>query len=415
MKPIIKFNKYIVLAFAMTLFAGCKGGDNKKAKENTVQGKDIPVDKDLRSKLNEFASKPRTKGNFAFSVYDLTADKPVYGYEENKTLPVASCLKLLSGVAGLHLLGTHYMYATSLYTRGKIDGGTLHGDVAFKCGLDPQLNEPDLAMFTKQLAKKGIKKVDGKLVVDLILTDPVKSEQHWYPWDLSFSKYGLFYKGSPRVMKALKAALLKQGIHLADSQVVLARVPKGSKCLFRFRRPVEPVIRRMWKNSSNTQATSLLYTIGHHINPKGVPAVVGVEYLRKFLKEELKQTNKAIVVHDGCGLCIHNHLSPAVLVAVLRYGYIHKPIYKVLMRELSISGVDGTLRSEMNSPKLKGLVHGKTGTLSHPYGISSLAGYCKGGNGHLLAFSIVDSEMSVLDARVLQKRLCEALVNKRDH
>ena len=67
MKPIIKFNKYIVLAFAMTLIVGCKGGDHKKAKENTVQGKDIPVDKDLRSKLNEFATKPRTKGNFAFS------------------------------------------------------------------------------------------------------------------------------------------------------------------------------------------------------------------------------------------------------------------------------------------------------------------------------------------------------------
>ncbi|MDY0154577.1 MAG: D-alanyl-D-alanine carboxypeptidase [Prevotella sp.] len=415
MKPIIKLNQYAVLAFAMALVLGCKSGKDNKVKENTLQVNNIPVDKDLRSRLNEFASKPRTKGNFAFSVYDLTADKPVCGYDENKTLPVASCLKLLSGVAGLHLLGTHYMYATSLYTKGNIDNGTLHGDVAFKCGLDPQLNEPDLDMFAKQLKKKGIKKVDGKLVVDLVLTDPVKSEQHWYPWDLSFSKYGLFYKGAPRVKKALKAALQKQGINMPDSQVVLGRVPKGSMCLFRFRRPVEPVIQRMWKNSSNTQATSLLYTIGHHINPKGVPTVVGVNYLRKFLKEELKQTNKAIVVHDGCGLCIHNHLSPAVLVAVLRYGYMHQPIYRVLMRELSISGVDGTLRSEMNSPKLKGLVHGKTGTLSHPYGISSLAGYCQGGNGHLLAFSIVDSEMSVLDARVLQKRLCETLVKKSDN
>lgn len=415
MKPIIKLNSYIVFAFAVTLIAGCKGEYHKKESGNTVQINNIAVDKELRSKLNEFASKPRTKGNFAFSVYDLTADKPVYGYNENKTLPVASCLKLLSGVAGLHLLGTHYMYATSLYTRGKIDNGTLKGDVAFKCGLDPQLNEPDLNMFAKQLKKKGIKKVDGKLIVDLILTEPVKSEQHWYPWDLSFSKYGLFYKGAPRVKKALKAALQNQGIHLTDSQVVLGRVPRGSMCLFRFRRPVEPVIRRMWKNSSNTQATSLLYTIGHHINPKGVATVVGVDYLKKFLKEELKQTNKSIVIHDGCGLCIHNHLSPAVLVSVLRYGYMHKPIFKVLMRELSVSGVDGTLRSEMNSPKLKGLVHGKTGTLSHPYGISSLAGYCKGGNGHLLAFSIVDSEMSVLDARVLQKRLCETLVKNNDN
>ena len=177
MKPIIKLNQYAVLAFAMALVLGCKSGKDNKVKENTLQVNNIPVDKDLRSRLNEFASKPRTKGNFAFSVYDLTADKPVCGYDENKTLPVASCLKLLSGVAGLHLLGTHYMYATSLYTKGNIDNGTLHGDVAFKCGLDPQLNEPDLDMFAKQLKKKGIKKVDGKLVVDLVLTDPVKSEQ----------------------------------------------------------------------------------------------------------------------------------------------------------------------------------------------------------------------------------------------
>lgn len=90
-------------------------------------------------------------------------------------------------------------------------------------------------MFTKQLAKQGIKKVDGKLVVDLVLKDPVKRACcYWYPWDLSFSKYGLFYKGSPRVMKALKAALLKQGIHLADSQIVLARVPKRLKVSFPF-------------------------------------------------------------------------------------------------------------------------------------------------------------------------------------
>ena len=58
------------------------------------------------------------------------------------------------------------MYATSLYTKGNIDNGTLHGDVAFKCGLDPQLNEPDLDMFAKQLKKKGIR----KLTVNYLLT-----------------------------------------------------------------------------------------------------------------------------------------------------------------------------------------------------------------------------------------------------
>ena len=68
--------------------------------------------------------------------------------------------------------------------------------------------------------------------------------------------------------------------------------------------------------------------------------------------------------------------------------------------------------SLLRSDKLKGKIHGKTGTLSHPYGISSLAGYATGSNGHLLAFAIMDHQMSVLDARVLQRKLCELLVEK---
>lgn len=213
-------------------------------------------------------------------------------------------------------------------------------------------------------------------------------------------------------MKELKYALRNQGISVADNQLVLGKVPQGSRCLFRFHRSIEPVIERMWKHSSNTQATSLLYTIGHRVSPHSFPPAAGVAYLRKFLREDLGQTDKGLVIHDGCGLCTYNHLSPAALTAILRFGYSDKSIYQLLLRHLSISGVDGTLRSEMNDSKLRGKIHGKTGTLSHPYGISSLAGYCEGGNGHALAFAIMDSEMSVLDARVLQDHLCRALVEK---
>ena len=95
---------------------------------------------------------------------------------------------------------------------------------------------------------------------------------------------------------------------------------------------------------------------------------------------------------------------------MLRYAYRHRPIYRLLLAQLSIAGVDGTLRRELAGPKTRGKIRAKTGTLSHPYGISSLAGYCRGSNGHLLAFAIMDSEMSVLDARVLQRKLGEALV-----
>ncbi len=209
----------------------------------------------------------------------------------------------------------------------------------------------------------------------------------------------------------MKQQFRNQGIQLKDSQIVLGRLHKGDHCVFRYYRTVQRTLQRMWKNSSNTQATSLLYTIGHHVDRRAKdPTVPGVRYLRTFLRDTLQMKDSNLVIHDGCGLCIHNHLSPIALVSILRYGYAHQDIYKMLMRYLAVSGVDGTLRTEMANEKLRGKVHGKTGTLSHPYGISSLAGYTKSSNGHTLAFAIIDSDMSVLDARVLQRKLCEELV-----
>ena len=168
----------------------------------------------------------------------------------------------------------------------------------------------------------------------------------------------------------------------------------------------------MWKNSSNTQATALLYTIGHHVNPNGEPITTGLAYLRGFMRNELGIRDTSHVIHDACGLCVHNQVSPRTLTTVLRYGYHNKAIYRMLDNHLAVSGIDGTLRRELASPKLQGKVRGKTGTLSHPHGISSLAGYCQGSNGHLLTFAIMDHKMSVLDARVLQRKLCEIMVEK---
>ena len=391
---------------------GCScssGKDTVQKNESTTN--DIPIDTALRSRLAEFASRQRPDGKFAFHVYDLTADKSVYGCNDTLALPSASCMKLLSGIAGLRLLGTDYHYWTAVFMRGTVTpDGTLSGDIAFRAGLDPQLMAPDLNVFAKAVRQKGIRHIGGKLIIDLCLIEPVKSEEHWYPWDLAFSKYGLFYKGSDRVVKALKASLRGSGVSVADSQVVLSHVPRGFTCLHVSRRQIDDIVKRMWKNSSNTQATAMLYTIGNKVNPKGNPVQSGVDYLRHFLTDSLSLTSPSLCIHDGCGLCTHNRLSPLALTSILRYGYQDESIRASLNRNLSISGQDGTLVREMAGPKLRGKIRAKTGTLSHPYGISSLAGLCEGSNGHTLAFAIMDSEMSVLDARVLQKRLCETLV-----
>ena len=403
---------YISLIFtALTLFPSCSGKKAETTDANTKAQNNLPVDTALQSRLCDFSQRQRPEGQFAFHVYDITADKPVYGYNDTLALPSASCMKLLSGIAGLSLMGSQYQYQTKIMYKGRVGAdGILQGDIGFKGSLDPQLLAPDLNAFSVALKEKGIRRLGGRLLVDLTIEEPVTGEEHWFPWDLTFSKYGLFYKGSDRVVKALKASLRGQGIAVADSQVVMSPVPQGFTCVSTLKRPVDDVVRRMWKNSSNTQATAMLYTIGHRINPKADPVAMGVKYLRDFLHRKIGMTDSTLVIHDGCGLCVYNRLSPKALTEILRYGYMRPDIRMSLQRNLSVSGTDGTLAREMTGPKTRGKIWGKTGTLSHPYGISSLAGLCKGANGHTLAFAIMDSEMSVLDARVLQRRLCEVMV-----
>ena len=131
----------MILMSVALLFAACSDKHQKETKEKKT---DIAIDDSLRSRLAAFAQSPRVQGKFAFHVYDLTADKPVYGYQETLSQPSASCLKLLCGVAGLHLLGSDYLYITGLYQRGKVSDGVLQGDLTFKGSLDPQLNEQEL-------------------------------------------------------------------------------------------------------------------------------------------------------------------------------------------------------------------------------------------------------------------------------
>lgn len=97
---------FVVLGLLlMPALTGCKENDKQDKLASSVQtDTGIPVDANLKKRLDEFVHKPRVSGRFGLCVYDLTADKMVYAFNENEPIPSASCMKLLSGVAGYHLL-----------------------------------------------------------------------------------------------------------------------------------------------------------------------------------------------------------------------------------------------------------------------------------------------------------------------
>lgn len=401
-----------LLGLMLLLLLTCctKDGKQENVTKSSKKLSRVPIDVNLKQRLNEFAHKPRVSGCFGLYVYDLTAEQPVYAFNENEPIPSASCMKLLSGVAGYHLLGTDYKYITSIYIKGKISNGKLLGPIVFKGSSDPQFSVDDMKSLVKMLQINNVREIDGDILLDLAMNEPIQAETHWYPWDLERSKYGLLYQGAARVGTALVSSLKAQGIRLKNEKAEIGKLPHGAQRVSHFIRTIDRVVERMWKNSSNTRATAMLYTIGNHINAKDSAQKVGLAYLKHFLKNNIKENNPKIVVHDGCGLCRYNRLSARTLVDILKYGYADKRIYLKLRKYLSLSGVDGTSRRLLSGPDLNGKLRVKTGTLSHPYGISTLAGYCEAPNGHLLAFAIMDSEMSVLDAHVLQRNLCKVLV-----
>ncbi|MDK7751414.1 D-alanyl-D-alanine carboxypeptidase, partial [Brevibacterium sp. UMB10442] len=83
-------------------------GNDKKAKKKEAKKVEIAIDTAMQSRLKAFGNARRPKGNFGFYVYDLTADKPIYGVNERVAQSSASCMKLLTAVAGMRLLGTRY-------------------------------------------------------------------------------------------------------------------------------------------------------------------------------------------------------------------------------------------------------------------------------------------------------------------
>jgi D-alanyl-D-alanine carboxypeptidase/D-alanyl-D-alanine-endopeptidase (penicillin-binding protein 4) len=78
----------------------------------------------------------------------------------------ASTLKLVTTQAALQLLGPAYTWKTGAYASGLQKGDVLDGDLVLRGGGDPRFNVESLWLFLRQLREKGIRQINGDLVLD---------------------------------------------------------------------------------------------------------------------------------------------------------------------------------------------------------------------------------------------------------
>jgi len=137
----------------------------------------------LKEKLDKLLEEDFLKtSEVGISVYDLTDNKPLYNYQNNKLYRPASIQKLITVITGLSVLGPHHHFSTSLYYTGNIKNGILNGDLYVVGGLDSEFADHSMDGLVRLLSQSGIKTVHGKLIADVSMADSLYWGAGW-SWD----------------------------------------------------------------------------------------------------------------------------------------------------------------------------------------------------------------------------------------
>lgn len=136
---------------------------------------------------------PDLRGAYV-GVLAVTADGDTLACHNADALFVpASNMKLVTVASALEYLGAEYRYETKIAVSGKIEDGTLHGNVYVVGGGDPTTAYPDsperlFASWAEILADSGIKRIEGKIVGDGSSFSGMKESPDWL-----FADIGTYY------------------------------------------------------------------------------------------------------------------------------------------------------------------------------------------------------------------------------
>ena len=401
------------------------------------------IDRILNGKLNISAKK------MSICIYDISTDTYITRHNDNELMAPASCMKLLTAVTALDRMGHNYEFCDSLFIKGDIDAnGTLYGDMILKMDDDPMFW--DFRQWAKAVQQRGIKRVEGSIIMNLARRDILKPHPTDKPWDIQYHKLPLMLKGEKYIKSIFKSTLASRGIRIKEEpflpndpnlneywtsvkennegndfdldgmlrKIALENASSGAECIATTANPILSVINPMLIYSSNMKAESIFYHLDNIYSgmwERHSQYGKKTHEVEKFLKEKMGIDAKAqgFVINDGSGLSPMNRLNANFLVQLLLWSYNNQQIRDIFIREaLAVPGVPGrkgSLKTRMATSFCRGRIYCKTGTLVST-GSSSLAGYAHGRNGHWYAFAIIHKDTPVWNARDFQDRICREIV-----
>lgn len=159
--------------------------------------------------------------------------------------------------------------------------------------------------------------------------------------------------------------------------------------------PILEDIRVANKASQNLHAELLLRLVGKLSGGDG-SFEDGSAARRQFLLKAGLKSDEFFLL-DGSGLSRRNLITPESMVQLLIFAS-RQPWGPLYEQTLPTAGVDGSLAERFVNTPASGIVHAKTGTLSH---VNALSGYGETPSGHRFVFSIFCNNHNVPSAKVI--------------
>jgi len=378
------------------------------------------ADSTLQDRLARALRVPHVSAESSAAVaVDLSTGEQLFATNDTLPLAPASNEKLALTYALFRSFSPTMQIATKVSALGVQHGTTLTGDLFLVGGGDPTLSSTDLARLARRVRAAGIRHVTGRVIGDESLFD---AERTCPGWKRSFYIYespplsalvvdrawfGKYTARRPARAAALlfRDALRRAGVAVDGGVTVLPTPLAAFPVAKTLSPPLRDIVRFMDLHSDNFTAEELLKLLGVATEGSGTTAA-GARAVVAALKAGAIST-AGVRIYDGSGLSEYDRLTVGVLVGILQAAASDSALESELVHALPVSGVSGTLRDRLRTPKLLGKVVAKTGTTSIA---SALSGYVNS----RIAFAIIQNghPLSYWYAREAQDRFAKVLATQ---
>ena len=349
----------------------------------------------------------------------------VASHNPNLALAPASTEKLLTGLAVMSALGSHFKYETKVVASSDPANGTVDRLWLVGAG-DPSLSTPDypgmvesnprrnteeqatgpsksvtsLATLADAIATAGVRNIAAGIQGDDSRYEAVRYLPSWpatYSTDPEIGPIGaltvnhgmgavqpkLTAVDDPAVFAATQLSDLLRARGVSVGTPGRSTAPAGAKPIASVQSaPLHDLVAAAFESSDNLALEMFAREVGVKVANQGTTAAGTKAVVDKV--HELGVPVDGVALVDGSGLDRGNRVSCQTLMSVLGLGA--RPEFNALWNGLAVAGQTGTLADEFRNSALNGKLHAKTGSLQ---GVTGLAGFVD--TGRAVVFSYLAS------------------------